>query len=57
MGLWGRGGESEHREAQGSEVIKSGVIRPASCLAKAYIMVLMMARRSTGESLCVCVCT
>lgn len=45
--------ESERREAQGSEVIMSGVIRPASRLAKAYIMVLMMARRSTGESLCV----
>lgn len=50
----GEGWESEWREAQGSEVIMSDVIRPARRLAKAYIMVLMMVGRSTGESLCAC---
>lgn len=34
----------------------SDVIRPARRLAKAYIMVLMMVGRSTGESLCACAC-
>lgn len=51
----GKGGVwCERREAQGSEVIMSGVIRTASCLAKAYIMVLMMLSWRVGERICEC---
>ncbi len=51
---YGGRSESECWEAQGSEVIMSGVIRASNRLSKAYIIVLMMVRRNTGESLCVC---
>lgn len=46
-GVW-----CELREAWRSEVIMPGIIRTAGCLAKAYIMVLMMLSRRAGECLC-----
>lgn len=54
----GRGGVWRLRkEALGSEVIMSGVIKIESSLAKAYIMILMRLRRrvSTYVSLSICV--
>lgn len=52
----GRIRRCEWRAVQGSEVIMSGVISSVSLLAKAYIMAVMMFKRTAGNQLHICEC-
>lgn len=52
----GRIRRCEWRAVQGSEVIMSGVISSVTFLAKAYIMAVMMFKRTAGKQLHICEC-